>query len=139
MSNEVAFKLDTYRFQKAFLNFDIPDKTELSINFMPSGKYYEKDNRYELSFDVLVTCKETNSTVISVSCIASFTFNSKVKFNDIPEFFYPNSLAILFPYIRAFVSTISLQANVTPIILPTVNLMGLTEELRTKTSITEGK
>ena len=124
MNNEVAFKLDTYRFQKASLNFDIPSKAELSINFMPSGKFYKKENRYELSFDVLVTCKDTNSTVISVSCIASFTFTSEVT--------------ILFPYIRAFVSTISLQANVSPIILPTVNLMGLTGKLRKNTSINEG-
>ena len=138
MNNEVAFKLDTYRFQKASLNFDIPNKAELSINFMPSGKFYKKENRYELSFDVLVTCKDTDSTVISVSCIASFIFTSEVTFNDIPDFFYPNSLAILFPYIRAFVSTISLQANVSPIILPTVNLMGLTGKLRKNTSINEG-
>lgn len=137
MNNEVAFKLDGYKFTKATLNFDIPQNAELAINFNPSGNFYEKEGRYELSFDTVVNCKETNTVVINVSCIAFFSFNEKVKFDDIPEFFYPNSLAILFPYIRAFVSTLSLQANSYPIILPTVNLMGLTNELRARTSVAE--
>ena len=56
---------------------------------------------------------------------------------EIPDFFYPNSLAIIFPYIRAFVSTLTLQANVRPIVLPTVNLMGLTDMLRKETTVEE--
>ena len=133
--NDVAFRLDKYRFTKATLNFDIPKKSEFFIHFFPSGKYDEGSRRYKLSFETVVKCKETGTVVVSVSCIASFVFNGDIKFNDIPDFFYPNSLAIIFPYIRAFVSTLSLQANTSPIVLPTVNLMGLTEELREKTSV----
>ena len=135
MNNQVAFKLDWYRFIKATLNFDIPKQAELTIAFKPSGKYYEIENRYELSFETDVYYE--SKTTINVSCIASFTFNKDVKFDDIPDFFYPNSLAILFPYIRAFVSTLTLQANTSPLILPTVNLIGLTDELRQNTSIIE--
>lgn len=135
MNNQVAFKLDWYRFIKATLNFDIPKQAELTIAFKSSGKYYEIENRYELSFETDVY--HESKTTINVSCIASFTFNKDVKFDDIPDFFYPNSLAILFPYIRAFVSTLTLQANTSPLILPTVNLIGLTDELRQNTSIIE--
>ena len=60
-----------------------------------------------------------------------------VQIADIPEYFYPNSLAIVFPYVRAFVSTITLQANMQPVVLPTINLMGLTEELKEKTTVIE--
>jgi preprotein translocase subunit secB len=137
MNNEVAFRLDGYRFTKATLNFDIPEKAELAISFIPSGKFYEKEGRYELSFDTVLNCEKVNTEVINISCIAFFSFNGNVKFQTIPDFFYPNSLAILFPYIRAFISTLSLQANSSPIILPTVNLMGLTDELREKTSVVE--
>ena len=31
---------------------------------------------------------------------------------DIPDYFYPNSLAIVFPYVRSFVSSVTLQANI---------------------------
>lgn len=134
---KAAFKLDSYSFTQAHLDFNIPYKSELNISFKPKGKFYSKEKRYDLNFDVYIKCKETNTTVINVSCIASFTFEGQISINEIPDYFYPNSLAILFPYIRAFVSTISLQANVSPVLLPTINLMGLTEDLKKETEVIE--
>lgn len=132
---KAAFKLDGYHFTKASLDFNIPNDAELNISFNPKGMFYVKEARYDLVFDVTVECSETDTEVIKVSCEASFSFGNKVSIEDIPDYFYPNSLAIVFPYVRAFVSTISLQANVQPVVLPTVNLMGLTEKLKEQTQI----
>lgn len=132
---KAAFKLDSYHFTKASLDFNIPNKAELNITFKPKGIFYTKDFRYQLEFDVIVKCKETDTNVITVSCLSSFTFNGPISIDEIPDYFYPNSIAIIFPYIRAFVSTISLQANIQPVLLPTINLMGLTEELKGKTQV----
>lgn len=134
---KAAFRLDSYRFTKASLDFNIPNTAELNITFNPKGTFYSKKAQYDLTFDVMVECKETGTMVIEVSCISSFTFEGQISIDDIPDYFYPNSLAILFPYIRAFVSTISLQANVQPILLPTINLMGLTEALKRQTKVVE--
>lgn len=136
-NKEVAFRLVNYKFTKATLNFDIPKDAEFVIDFKPSGKLKEIKGTYDLSFDTIVKCEETDTIIVEVSCIAQFSFTDRIKFEEIPDFFYPNSLAILFPYIRAFVSTLSLQANSSPMILPTVNLMGLTEKLRDNTSVVE--
>ena len=136
-NKEVAFRLVNYKFTKATLNFDIPEDAEFVIDFKPSGKLKEIEGTYDLSFDTIVKCEETDTIIVEVSCIAQFSFKNEIKFEEIPDFFYPNSLAILFPYIRAFVSTLSLQANSFPMILPTVNLMGLTEKLRDNTSVVE--
>lgn len=132
---KTAFRLKSYRFVKASINFEIPPQPELEISFNPRGTYYQNKGLYELHFDVTITCKETKSKVVSISCESEFEFNTLLTIDKIPEFFYPNSLAILFPYIRAFISTISLQANVTPILLPTINLIGLTSTLRDNTVI----
>lgn len=132
---KAAFKLDGYHFTKASLDFNIPNDAELNISFNPKGVFYVKEARYDLVFDVTVECVETATEVVKVSCEASFSFGNKVSIEDIPDYFYPNSLAIVFPYVRAFVSTISLQANVQPVVLPTVNLMGLTEKLKGQTQI----
>lgn len=134
---EVAFSLKTYKFSKASLDFNIPNNANLTVSFNPIGTYSQSTGVYHLYFDVLVECKETNSNVIKVTCEASFEFNQSLKLEEIPVFFYPNSLAILFPYVRAFVSTLSLQANVRPVMLPTINLMGLTETLRKNTSVVD--
>ena len=128
-----AFKLDKYYFINASLNFDIPDDVTLNIEIIPSGIYEQSKGIYFLNFEIKVICKETNSEVVDVTCRAQFSFNEPVQIEEIPDYFYPNSLAIMFPYVRAFVSTITLQANLHPVVLPTVNLMGLTEELRNNT------
>lgn len=132
---KAAFKLDNYHFTKASLDFNIPNNAELNISFNPKGVFYKKDAHYDLVFDVTVECLETGTEVVKVSCEASFSFGKNISIEEIPNYFYPNSLAIVFPYVRAFVSTISLQANVQPVVLPTVNLMGLTEKLKEQTQI----
>ena len=132
-----AFRIDSYRFVKASLNFNIPDDATLDIEIHPSGVYYQQEGRYVLDFVVMVECEDNRTVVVDVNCRAEFIFSEHIKLEDIPYFFYPNSLAIVFPYVRAFVSTITLQANVHPVMLPTLNLMGLTEELRSKTKNAE--
>lgn len=134
---KAVFKLDRYHFTMASLDFNIPNDAELNISFNPSGVFHSKEARYDLVFDVAVGCNETNTEVIKVSCEASFSFGNKISIAEIPEYFYPNCLAIVFPYVRAFVSTVSLQANVQPVVLPTINLMGLTEELKERTKVVE--
>lgn len=131
--DNAAFRLETYHFVKASLNFDIPDNATLNIGISPRGSYSQKGGRYVLDFIVKVTCEENQAEVVNVNCRAVFLFQDHLPIEEIPGFFYPNSLAIVFPYVRAFVSTITLQANVHPVMLPTVNLMGLTEELRSNT------
>lgn len=134
---KAAFKLVNYRFTKASLDFGIPDNAKLNISFSPKGVFHTKEARYELDFDVMVGCTETNTEVVKISCVALFSFGGEIAIEEIPEYFYPNSLAIVFPYVRAFISTITLQANVQPVVLPTVNLMGLTEELKENTTVIE--
>lgn len=134
---KATFKFDTYHFTKASIDFEIPAGSELSISFKTKGVYTISSGRYELIFDVIVKSVEVNKNVIEVTCIASFSFDNQLQIENIPDYFYPNSLAIVFPYVRAFVSTISLQANAHPIILPTVNLMGLTEQLKRNTQVNE--
>lgn len=131
--DKAAFRLDTYHFVKASLNFDIPDNATLNIDISPRGCYSQKEARYVLDFIVKIICEENQAEVVNVNCRAVFLFSEHLTIEEIPSFFYPNSLAIVFPYVRAFVSTITLQANVHPVMLPTLNLMGLTEELRSNT------
>lgn len=45
-----------------------------------------------------------------------------------PEEFKANAIAILYPYARAIVSTYTTNANITPFILPTINVNKLIED-----------
>ena len=73
--------------------------------------------------------------VVNISLEADFEFNGISELEDVPDYFYPNSLAIVYPYVRAFVSTLSLQANIHPLLLPTINLSSLKEEFKKHTIV----
>ena len=65
---KAAFRLDGYYFTKASLDFDIPDKAELNIVFIPRGEFNSKDSTYKLDFDVKVECKDTEGGYFCFVC-----------------------------------------------------------------------
>ena len=82
-----AFKLSSYHFTKASMNFDIPQNSELDVAFRPKGHYVQHLGTYKLTFDTVIVCQAVHSEVINVSCEAEFTFNDLLKKEEIPSFF----------------------------------------------------
>lgn len=133
--NKAAFTLEMYSFNKVNIDFETT-RSELQLHFEPSGifKQTTSDSLYELKVIFYVTNKDNQKRVVEVECNAIFRFATRIDFCDIPSYFYGNSIAIIFPYIRAFVSTVTLQANFPPLMLPTMNLSSLAEPLREHTT-----
>ena len=88
-----------------------------------------------MQFVINVSNKESENPFVEISCKGIFKFENVSTFEEIPEFFYRNSIAILFPYVRAYLSLVTTQANVPGIILPTLNLSNLETELKSNTVI----
>lgn len=115
---------------------DFSDATPLDLSFSPSGVYDKDTKSFILRFVFAATQGEDNKLIVRIVCTATFEFREALEIDAIPEYFYPNSLAIVFPYVRAFVSSVTLQANmVTPILIPTLNLTGLQSTLKTNTIV----
>lgn len=134
--DKAAFSLIGYKFNKVILNLEnLPSDTSFILDFDPSGEYIQAEGIYHLKFTFQALKENEEIPTIQVVCMASFKFKENIPCNEIPNFFYPNSIAILFPYVRAFVSTLTLQANIKPILLPTLNLSSLQDMLKNKTSI----
>lgn len=131
---KAAFKLDNYQFPKATIDFTkAKEKNEIELQFAPEGQF-EKDKRlFRLHFSVQICLNNSDEPAMEVHCVAEYSFQNEIEFADIPPYFYSNSIAILFPYVRAFISNLSLQANFPPMILPTMNLSDLGEELKAHT------
>jgi preprotein translocase subunit SecB len=70
---------------------------------------------------------------VEVECVGFFSFENVNSFDEIPDFFYRNCIAILFPFVRAYISMITVQANVPGIMLPTLNLTSLEAALKQNT------
>lgn len=121
--------MQNYQFTKVEMDFDKPISDNLSLGLKPRGVFDSNALEYHLFFEFVA--RSGRHKLIHITCKALFTLSS----SDIPDYFYANSIAIVFPYIRAFVSTISLQANIgRPIVLPTYNLSSLKDQLLANTS-----
>lgn len=129
-----VFSLVNYRFTKVSIDFSLKsDNKNWKVRLTPHGVYREKTGVFELSFTFDGVLQNVKSPVINVRCDAVFKFNNALSRYEIPDYFYRNCIAILFPYVRAFVSTLTLQANIPPVILPTYNLSSLGDSLLNNT------
>lgn len=131
------FTLEGYRFTKVDIDFGDSLSSTLNLDLQPHGVFFRDELKYQLVFEFFAKkpseedAGDEGKQVMHIECKAMFKFSGE----EIPEYFYANSIAIIFPYLRAFISTVSLQANITPpIMLPTLNLSSLKDELKNATT-----
>ena len=131
------FSFKRYSFTEAHLSLtDIPNECGISLNFHPTGVFHCNTGIFSLTLDFTASYEKEQENVNFAKIVlnADFEFKDITSLGEVPDYFYPNSLAIVFPYIRAFISTLTLQANVRPIVLPTMNLSSLKLEFRNKST-----
>jgi len=129
---KAAFSLKDIKFP--FLKLDLeykPNGEDVDIDFKTSGIFLKGQMLFKLTisfyaYDKVVKVREP---FIEVKLIADFQFKNVSSLQEIPEYFYRNSIAIVYPYLRSLVSTLSLQSNQGTLILPTMNLSMLGDPL----------
>lgn len=104
--------------QELDLNYDIKIK--------PSGII--QDQHFELHLDVLIN--EGDQLEVKVIAVGIFQFKGSVTLDNIPNYFIINAPAIIFPYIRAYVATLTAVSGHKTVTIPVINLTGIQEELR---------
>ena len=126
-----------YRFNNVELDLSDGMSKELELSLSPAGCFYAEKGEFELLFDFFAKSNKdgVSKDVVHVACKASFKFVNIHDLDKIPDYFYANSIAIIFPYVRAFISTVTLQDNVPPIVIPTLNLSALRNSLISNTMV----
>lgn len=136
-ARKAAFSFEKFQIPRFSFNDFGESAPDLSITFDPSGTYDTEKGVYQvlIEFNAFTNAGEANQIVINALLVADFQFQENLPFDEIPSYFYRNSIAIAFPYLRAFISTLTLQANVKPIVMPVLNLMELEQPLRDNTKV----
>lgn len=83
----------------------------------------KNDNDTDVVLSVLIN-DENNALKLSVELVGTFAFSNSenVNKNLYDNLINKNAIAILFPYLRSQVTLITSQPNMTPIILPPINI-----------------
>jgi preprotein translocase subunit SecB len=132
---KAAFSIERYFFKKVLIDLGNHHNQDLSLSFETHGNYNQSDGIYELNFKLIAFNEGfSENPFVEIQCIGIFKFENSINFEDIPDYFYRNCIAILFPYVRAYLSIVTTQANVPGIMLPTMNLSSLEKTLRQNTT-----
>lgn len=128
-----AFRFDGYKFNKVNFNYEKLGDGEIDVRFEPSGIFITESKEYVLK--IIFSALSGQEKFIEIESSANFSFTKLESFDDIPSFFYRNAIAIFFPYLRAYISLVTNQANHPAFILPTLNLSKLENPLKENTEI----
>lgn len=101
------FDVRPYFFKKMNIIDDNNFEITLGCKIQPS-----EDNPFPFSAEVVIT---------GVFQIDSMNENNKILMSE-------NSVAILFPYLRSTLSMLTMNANINPLILPTINIVELLKQ-----------
>ena len=134
---KARFRFVEYLFQETSIKLtgeDIGDDVEFGIE--PNGIFEEDNKMFILTLNVLVKDKKS-SLEVKMTVTGKFEYET----NDIQElvpYFGFNAPAIMFPYIRAYITNITALGGMSPIILPTLNMESVGKELLDKISSNKG-
>ncbi|MNY30930.1 preprotein translocase subunit SecB [compost metagenome] len=110
---------------------DYENNGEIEISIDPSGVFIKNENSFQLTLDVNIS-DDSDGFNIDVKAIGFFEFKlleGETEVNP-STYFYTNAPAIVFPYIRAYVSSVSALSGLETVNLPVMNLSKLKEVLK---------
>lgn len=96
----------------------------MKIDIKPDAKFFKSQHRFQLQLDVNIH-DDNNRFASNIITIGFFPTENLSEDNDIFTYLYTNAPALMFPYIRAFISTLTAQSGLETVIIPPANLTGL--------------
>lgn len=103
----------------------------LKIN--PKGLYNQEINEFQLTLDIQI--KDSNDSY-SVKMTAIGMFEIREAEEDearLSNYFYTNAPAVIFPYVRSYISAVTALTGLNTVNLPLMNLSGLRDTLKKQT------
>lgn len=96
------------------------EEIDLPFDFETKTEYENNQMVIELGATIFQNAEENNYP-FEMEVVLKGYFRVKGIQNDI-KLFEKNAIAIMFPYLRAIVSTYTANANVAPVLLPAMNI-----------------
>lgn len=120
-TEQTKFRFKGYRVTGSDVRINPDGEVDQKLTVTFSGvKYDISGSSYTLDLGASIT-NEGKSIKIRVELRGFFEFDTELTETDREMFFMRSAPAIMFPYLRAYVSTVTGIAGIEPIVLPTIN------------------
>lgn len=118
-----AFRFLGYKIIESSLKYDskVSEFNNLSVNIKSSAGLNEQDLKFKLELELEVK-SESGNFLATVKAIGFFEFDAELDEERKSIFFNSSAPAILFPYIRSYITSLTALSGIQPVILPTINL-----------------
>lgn len=114
--------------------FKEPGEQKISIGFLPSGVIFKDLNQFHLELAVNIR-EEADKFHINLKTTSIFEYPEEADLEVYKNsYFIVNAPAIVFPYLRAYISSLTALSGMPTLNLPTLNLSELGEGLKEKIS-----
>jgi len=112
------------------LNFTSSEEGNIKENSfdLSTGHFFPEDkpNTFGIGFEVEINDKRFD---LNIETIFMFKLDKEIseefKLSDFPKI---NAPAIAFPYLRAYISNLTLQSGFEPVMLPSINFVNLAKD-----------
>jgi preprotein translocase subunit SecB len=129
-----TFQFKGYRIERSLIELKSAEIGEnFSISFDSKGLINRAETSFELSLTAYIKDKE-DTINIEVDIVSFFVFDSQIEKGQLDKMFFMNAPAIIFPYLRSYITTLTVLSGIDPVILPTLNLSALGKELEQNTT-----
>lgn len=122
------FKFEGYKIIHSEL--DLPDVDsiceEFSIGIEAKGKI--RDEHFYLTLNATIASKD-EKFFANVVMVGEFVFDKEINKGMLEGLFCTNAPAIMFPYIRAYISTLTALSGRDTVIVPTLMMTPLKDEI----------
>ncbi len=137
-TEKAAFQLTDCKLESFHLTTSENRGKEVILYFEPKGLFDGKNKSFLLNLMLTGIIDGDEDSVFKIVMIGFFQLKDDViELEDVPDYFYPNSIALVYPYLRALLSYVSTQSVQGSFLLPTLNLTGLGSQLKSNTVIQE--
>jgi preprotein translocase subunit SecB len=114
----------TFSASEQYIDGKLPNDVNLNID-KKVKKSSLSNNDFELNLILEISSKDDDTNIVC-NFIGYFSCDVEITKDFLESSFASiNAPAILFPFIRAYISTVTINAGLSPIILPTINFAGV--------------
>jgi len=115
------FSFESFSVKETHITYKAPLNKELNLSILPKGTIDRKKKRFLLEMKVLITDTDNNFNV-EIVIEGIFNFKEEIEKSLLDSYFYLNAPAILFPYIRTYIYTLTSLGGFGSVHLPIMNL-----------------
>jgi len=129
-STNANIQFESFSVRESHIVFNEPGKYKIDLHFTPKGYILVNLNQFHLRLDVNIKDADDKFD-IKLSTISIFSFPEGANIEEYKQsLFVLNAPAIVFPYLRAYITSLTALSGMSTLTLPTLNMATIGEELK---------